>query len=1179
METKHLKKYAPEARREFIEAVTNKAAVYGLLPKGKVLPMQEEGDVVIIGDRPFPRSVAKQRKELEDRISKEGFQQFIEAIAYTWFNRFVAIRYMELHGYLDHGYRVLSHPEGKSTPEILENAERIELPGLNRDEVVDLKLDGGKDEQLYQMLLLAQCNALHKAMPFLFESIKDGTELLLPDNLLHTDSLVRTLVNDIPEEQWENVEIIGWLYQFYISEKKDEVIGKVVKSEDIPAATQLFTPNWIVRYMLHNTLGRKWLATYPDSPLRQQMEFYIEPAEQTEEVQQQLAEISPDRLNPEELTLLDSACGSGHILVEAYDLFKSIYNERGYRARDIPKLILTKNLFGLEIDDRAAQLAAFALMMKARADDRRLFANQLAPCVHTIQDSKGLDANEAFYALTSAVDSESFDSGNLAQIIDFFREGRSIGSLVTIPEELSEPIEAIANRIDGVLNHGGMLERAEIAPLLPLLVQAQLLARKYDVVVTNPPYMGNKNMNEGVKEYLRSEYPNARTDLFAAFIQRSLDLAKSSGHVGCVTPFVWMFLSSYSQLRQSILRSSVISTLTQLEYNAFEPACVPVATFTLWRSPVAAVRGDFIRLTDFRGIDNQATRTIEAIENPKCGWRYSVSSSEFSQLPNAPISYWLPDEVRQLFSTQPPLSSVAKSVKGLDTCDNDRFMRLWSEVSLSRIGFGVASREEAKVSGKKWFPYCKGGSYRKWYGNQEFVVNWKHDGDDLRNFRNPDGSIKSRPQNIECYFQTGVTFSSLTSSAFSCRLLELAIFGGGGNAAFSDDPKILLAFLNSHITEYLMNALNPTLNMLVGDLQNLPYVVPEKRLRVVELADRLIELYREDWNSQETAWDFRRDALVSTELDSFADALCTVKDYERTRRSEALELETEVNQIFAEAYGLSTVLSSHVDESRISLLQISDEERAKSFVSYAVGCMMGRYSLAQPGVVYAESENLGFDLTRYDRFSPDEDGIVPVTPQEWFEDDSVTRLREFISCIWGKEQADDVLSNLLALLGKAKSPRPEQAMRKYMAEEFFKDHLSRYKGTKNPPRPIYWLFASGKKRAFQCLVYLHRYNAGTLSRMRTEYVVPLQGRMNARIEQLESDIPAASSSSHRKKLEKERDTLVKQREELQEFDEKLRHYADQRIELDLDDGVKANYGKFGDLLAEVKTVTGKKPKT
>jgi hypothetical protein len=1179
METKHLKKYAPEARREFITAVKNKAAVYGLLPK-QILPMKEEGDVVIIGDRPFPRTVAKQRKELEDRIKRNGFQQFIEAVAYTWFNRFVAIRYMELHGYLDHGYRVLSHPEGKSAPEILENAERIELPGLSRDAVVDLKLDGSKDEQLYQMLLLAQCNALHKSMPFLFESLKDGTELLLPDNLLHTDSLVRTLVNDIPEDQWENVEIIGWLYQFYISEKKDEVIGKVVKCEDIPAATQLFTPNWIVRYMLHNTLGRKWMATYPDSPLKQQMEFYIEPAEQQHEVQQQLDALTPDSLNPEELTLLDPACGSGHILVEAYDLFKSIYTERGYRARDIPKLILQKNLFGLEIDDRAAQLAAFSLLMKARQDDRRIFDVKLTPCICSIQNSERLDATEAFDALLSLQQSSAtpkqFDLSHIRQVINLFILGKTYGSLISVPVELAEPIAAIENCINELLSDGGLFEKVTAESLLPLIKQAQMLSQQFDFVVTNPPYMGNKNMNGSVKEVLRSEYPDARADLFAAFIQRSLDLAKSQGHVGCVTPFVWMFLSSYSSLRQKILRSSVISTLTQLEYNAFEPACVPVATFTLWKTPITEVKGDFIRLTDFRGIGNQPTRTIEAIKNPGCEWRFSVPSNEFSRLPNTPISYWLPKEVRQLFSTKPALGTVAKSVKGLDTCDNDRFMRLWSEVPISQIGFSISNREQARESGKRWFPYCKGGSYRKWFGNQEFVVNWQHDGEELRNFRNEDGSIKSRPQSIDCYFRTGVTFSSLTSSAFSCRLLESAIFGGGGNAAFSDDPKALLAFLNSHITEYLMNALNPTLNMLVGDLQNLPYLIPKQRERLIELTDRLIGLYREDWDSQETSWDFKQDPLVSAARDTFGDALCAVRHAEMCRRREALHFEKEINDIFSEEYGLSGVLPSDVGEERISLIRMSDEDRAKSLVSFAVGCVMGRYSLVESGVTYAESENYGFKFERYGKFVPDEDGIIPITSERWFEDDCVMRLREFLSHVWPKQQGDSVVIELLGLLGKGKSSPPDVVLRKYLSEEFYKDHLSRYKGTKNPPRPIYWLFTSGKKRAFQCLVYLHRYNASTLSRMRTEYVVPLQGKMNARIEQLESDIPAANSTSHRKKLEKDRDTLIKQREELQSFDEKLRHYADQRIELNLDDGVKVNYGKFGDLLAEVKAITGGK---
>lgn len=747
METKHLKKYAPEARREFIEAVTNKAAVYGLLPK-EILPMKEEGDVVIIGDRPFPRSVAKQRKELEERIRKDGFQQFIEAIAYTWFNRFVAIRYMELHGYLDHGYRVLSRrqyaegsrqndnsasstasrlpPTAYSPPEILENAERIELPGLKRDEVVDLKLDGGKDEQLYQMLLLAQCNALHKAMPFLFESIKDGTELLLPDNLLHTDSLVRTLVNDIPEEQWENVEIIGWLYQFYISEKKDEVIGKVVRSEDIPAATQLFTPNWIVKYLVQNSLGRQWVATYPDSPLKQQMEFYIEPAEQTPEVQRQLDEITPDSLNPEELTLLDPACGSGHILVEAYDLFKAIYSERGYRPRDIPKLILTKNLYGLEIDDRAAQLAAFSLMMKARADDRGIFGWDVQPNVLSIQESKGLNAKDITEALNEPIlvdepppSGELFEEiadeksplfsrknlskagdvsqADIAHLIDLFEHGKTFGALICIPEELARKLPAISERTRDVISHGGMFEQAMARNFIVLVEQALMLARRYSVAVMNPPYMGNKYCSPTFKSFIKSAYSEAKADVCACFIKRGLDFAGEQKLLAMITIPTWLFLHSFQQLREQLLNDSTIDTLVNNGRGVWGSDFGSVS-FVLRNRPIPGFNGQYKHLSVRQG---SIATNAELASRFLQGHTKSTDQSGFQVVPGSRIDFRLNDSMRDAFKSGVALQDVACPRVGLQTNDNPRFIRYWWEVGFHRVGLGFPDAEKASSLLKK----------------------------------------------------------------------------------------------------------------------------------------------------------------------------------------------------------------------------------------------------------------------------------------------------------------------------------------------------------------------------------------------------------------------------------------------------------------------------------------------
>jgi hypothetical protein len=557
-----LKNYAPLARREFIQAMKDRAAFYGLTAN-KTEPVVERGDVAVIDGREHPRAVAKKRKQLEDRINRHGFEQTMEALAYTWFNRLVAIRFMELHGYLEHGYRVLSHPEGKPTPEILEHAEHVEMPGLTKETVIDLKLAGNKEAELYRLLLTAQCNALNTAMPFLFEKIDDETELLLPDNLLHSDSLIRKLVGEIEEEDWQAVEIIGWLYQFYISEKKDEVIGKVVASEDIPAATQLFTPNWIVKYLVQNTLGRLWLATYPQSALRQQMQYYIEPAEQTPEVQEELKAITPTSLNPEELTLLDSACGSAHILVEGYDLFKLIYQERGYRAKNIPTLILTKNLFGLEIDDRAAQLAAFALMMKARADDRHIFDGEAKPNIVAFQESKGMIAADITHALNSPILKEKMpqseylieeiedaenplfskkvlsekghvSQGDIAALLELFENAKTFGSLIQVPPKLAAKLPEIEQRLNDVLKHGD-LAHAAAHIIKPLLQQARFLAKQYDAVVANPPYMGNKSYSAILKELVNHAYKAVKYDLYACFLQRNCVFAKPNAFIGMIT--------------------------------------------------------------------------------------------------------------------------------------------------------------------------------------------------------------------------------------------------------------------------------------------------------------------------------------------------------------------------------------------------------------------------------------------------------------------------------------------------------------------------------------------------------------------------------------------------------------------------------------------------------------------
>ena len=644
MNRNKLEAYAQQARRNFIAAVTGRAAFYGLTAK-TIEPIVVQGDVALIGAHAFPRNVAKSRKRLEERIRHDGFEQVMEVMAYTWFNRFAAIRYMELHGYLGHGYRVLSHPEGQDQPEILEHVVDVDLPGLDRQKAVELKLDGSKDEELYRLLLMAQCNALHQVMPFLFERIGDETELLLPGNLLHTDSLIRQLVEGIDESAWGQIEIIGWLYQFYISEKKGQVIGKVVASEDIPAATQLFTPNWIVKYLVQNSLGAQWLATYPHSSIRGQMAYYIEPAEQNEEVTAQLAAITPGTLNPEALTLIDPASGSGHILVESYDLFKAIYLERGYQKRGVAQLILEKNLFGLDIDGRAAQLTGFALMMKGRADDRRLFERSVKLNVMALVDSTGFDAERLAQRVKLA--DYGLHLGDLTELKRLFEHATTFGSLIQVPEGLAAKLASL-KRLSEVT--GRDLFVSDALKQLGLLVrQAEMLAAQYDAVVANPPYMGSKFHIPILKKFLKDNYKGYEQDVFSAFIDRDLGFSKPRGRLGFMSPFVWMFISSHEHLRTRLIEEETITSLVQLEYSGFEGATVPICTFTLQRGHVASQKGCFIRLSDFRGSDSQAPRTLGAIRNRDCGWFFEAAQDEFKKIPGSPVAYWVSDFERDLY--------------------------------------------------------------------------------------------------------------------------------------------------------------------------------------------------------------------------------------------------------------------------------------------------------------------------------------------------------------------------------------------------------------------------------------------------------------------------------------------------------------------------------------------------
>lgn len=1173
MNKNKLKSYAPQARRDFIEAVKARAALLGISASG-VSPATRQGDVVIVEGREWPAKLGAQRDRLAAKIAKEGFEAVMDRVAYTWFNRFAALRYMELHDYLGHGYRVLSNTEG-GVPEILAHAHDVDLPGLDREKVVEMRLAGNRDGDLYRMVLVAQCNALSSAMPFLFERIDDESELLLPDNLLRTDSLIAKMVSSIDEEDWREVEIIGWLYQFYISERKEQVIGNVSKSEEIPAATQLFTPNWIVKYLVQNSVGRLWLQANPSSTLKSKWEFYIENTEQPPEVVSELAALvtsriaqDGERLNPESITVLDPACGSGHILVEVFDILKDIYLERGYQPRAIPRLILEKNIFALDIDERATQLAGFALAMRARADDRRLFSEPFRLNVVAIKDSAGLLAGELETHLSAFGVSER----EVRLLLEEFFDAKTLGSLVNPSSELAESLQGLEEGTKKAGLSGDVFAKAAVEDIAPLIEQARLLLAKFDVVVANPPYMGMRGMFPRLKQLAKNLYADSKADLFSMFIERGQVFTKPFGLTSMVTMHSWMFLSSFEVFRSKLLASNTILSLAHFGPRAFPDISgevVQTAAFCALNHPLPDYIPTFLRLVE--GDENQKIRAMKQKEQSYAG----IHQREFLDIPGAPLAYWVGEATRKAFSDETPLAELSKPRQGLATSDNGRFLRLWHEVSYNRIGFNFTSREKAKQSGKRWFPCQKGGAARRWYGNHDWLVNWENDGKELLSYAaelygSPTRTIK----NMTFYFREGITWSTISTAAFAMRYCPTGFISETkGAVCFFEDRASLfqtLALTNTKLVDYFLKILSPTLDYHEGPVGRLP-VKHGLGLKPAELAQLAIEIAKSDWDSFETSWDFKTFPWASPPLlvSSMGASWKAWSERNASQVTRLAGIEGEINAIFISAYGLEGELTPEVAEDQITLTRSNREADCKRLVSYAVGCMMGRYSLDEPGLVYAHAGNTGFDPTRYKTFPADSDGIVPMTDELWFEDEAALRVSEFVRTVWGSDHHEENMAWLAESLGAKNGETPDETVRRYLATSFYKDHLQTYK-----KRPIYWLFTSGKLGAFGALVYLHRYHEGTLSRMRSEYVVPLLSKYLDRIEMLQRDAEAATSAATRTKIQKRIDGLRKKHHELVGFEERLRHLADSRIALDLDDGVKANYGKFGDLLAETKAITG-----
>ncbi|EBY3115235.1 BREX-1 system adenine-specific DNA-methyltransferase PglX [Salmonella enterica] len=1192
MNTNNIKKYAPQARNQFRDAVIQKLTTLGISvdKKGTLQIADAEivGETVRYGQFDYPKSTLTRRDRLVKRAREQGFDVLVEHCAYTWFNRLCAIRYMEIHGYLDHGFRMLSHPDNPTGFEVLDHVPEVAEALLpeKKAQLVEMKLSGNQDEAIYRELLLAQCHALHRAMPFLFEAVDDEAELLLPDNLTRTDSILRDLVDGIPSEDWDDVEVIGWLYQFYISEKKDAVIGKVVKSEDIPAATQLFTPNWIVQYLVQNSVGRQWLQTYPDSPLKGKMDYYIEPAEQTPEVQAQLAAITPASIEPESIKVLDPACGSGHILIEAYNVLKNIYEERGYRARDIPQLILENNIFGLDIDDRAAQLSGFALLMMARQDDRRIFTRDVRLNIVSLQESLHLDIAKLWQQLNFHQQSQTGSIGDmfaentplshtdsaeyqlLMRTLKRFVNAKTLGSLIQEPQEEEAELKAFLDALYRLEQEGDLQQKTAAKTFIPYIQQAWILAQRYDAVVANPPYMGNGGMNSELKDFAKNYFPDSKSDLFAMFMQRAFSLLKENGFNSQINMQAWMFLSSYEQLRKWIITQKDIITMAHLGARAFTQISgevVQTTAFICRNNKTKEYIPTFLRLV--KGNEEHKKNSLLNQENKF----ENIKIDELLNIQGYPIVYWLPD--LNIFN-KTKASDLSHSGGRCKTHNDNKYVRYFWEVN---------------IDNNKWCPFEKGGEYRKWYGNNYYIIDWSTAAQAF--YASNGGMINSKFLN-----RTGVTWQTVTSKKNAFRLKQKSsIYSSVSPCLFfkndnENDILNTLASMNSEVIAYVMKAINPTLQANPGDVLKLPVCNITNKKNIKEI----INISKNDWDSQEYSPEYKFNLILSHCGDSIFSSTNSVINHYEEKLSIALALEKEINIEIANYFSFPASILNDLEITLNCNLEyrygknMPKEERLRKlhtelisdFLSHAIGCMMGRYSLDREGLVYAHEGNKGFaELVAegaYKTFPADNDGILPLMDDEWFDDDVTSRVKEFVRTVWGEEHLQenlDFIAESLCLYA-IKPKKGESALdtiRRYLSTQFWKDHMKMYK-----KRPIYWLFSSGKEKAFECLVYLHRYNDATLARMRTEYVVPLLARYQANIDRLNEQVDGASGGEATR-LKRERDSLSKKFNELRSFDDRLRHYADMRISIDLDDGVKVNYGKFGDLLADVKAITGNAP--
>ena len=1205
-----IKNFAIWARNKLIADVSYDARLIGITEDGiaKPLPQSFGGTQFFDIGTAEPYSISgeavRQRDKLieviqqkeKDTDYKTAYQYVIEEVAYTWFNRLIAIRFMEVNDYLPSHIRVLSSESGKLEPDLVTTPFDAELPFTAEEEaqIFQLKQDNKLDE-VFRILFLKQCNVLNEILPALFEKTKNYTELLLSLSVIDQDGVVYHLIHDIPEndfniERGGQVEIIGWLYQYYNTEPKAAAFaknGKITK-EEIPAVTQLFTPDWIVRYMVENSLGRLWVEGHPDCGLKENWKYYLEEAQQEPEVQAKLAEIRKEyaALNPEDIKLIDPCMGSGHILVYAFDVLMQIYESAGYSQRDAAKSILEHNIYGLDIDDRAYQLAYFAVMMKARQYNRRILNGENTCHVYAIQESNSINRAHLKYFGAGMDDIEKNAAKmQLEGLLDTLTDAKEYGSILNVESYNWDLLRrfVVAEDTDGQISMDSVGVEDTAEQLNRLIDIGETIARKYWVTVTNPPYAAISNLSPKVNDFVKANYPDSKVDLFAVFIERCGLMTRVSGYQAMITQHAWMFLASYENLRDKLLNKELIN-LAHLGPHAFDEIngeVVQTSSFVFCNDYFSNYNSTFVQLV---GGKNEAAKAAMFISGEH---RFNKTNEQLREIQGTPYTaYWASDVVLSAFKKSHLVGDVSEPRVGMATANNDRFIRLWFEVNRNKFGINISSRKEAVESRKKWFPFAKGGEQRKWYGNNDTVVNWEKDGFEIQNFKDEKtGRIRSHNYNLDYIFSSALTWTVIGTEKTSFRFCPVGfLYSNSGYGLFCNNEKTkyyLLGFMNSKIAASLLKILSPSMGFESGYLRKLPLIESDSLDSIVERVKHCIDGSNTEWDSFEVSWDFKKHPLlrnVSTISEAFAQWQEECDD--RFNRLKANE--EELNRVFIDIYGLQDELTPEVEDKDVTVRKADLQRDIKSLLSYAVGCMFGRYSLDVEGLAYAGGE---WDSSKYQSYIPDADNVIPITDEEYLDDDIVSRLCAWLKAVYGADMLEENLDYIAKALGN-KGSTSREIIRNYFLNDFFKDHCQTYSVTGSGKRPIYWLFDSGKQNGFKALIYLHRYTPDTIGNLCIDYLLKMQRVYESEIDRMQDMMDHSENAREVAAASRRKDKLAKQLKECREYYEKISYLALSRIELDLDDGVKVNYrklqtaqdGKFYEVLADSKNIMVKEKK-